>query len=151
MKTNLAILATLSLLLQPTFAHEGVELGPNGGRILELSENETMHAEVTVADGAFRIALLDKDMKPVAINTQTLTATSADRSNPQKLDVTAADNHFMVPMLEGDDFWIILQFRESESAKKVTARLHYDASICEACDAPEWLCKCKPDADKKAE
>ena len=32
-------------------AHEGVERGPNGGRILEFSKDETMHGEVTVKLG----------------------------------------------------------------------------------------------------
>jgi len=45
MKTKLTLLALISTL---TFAHEGVERGPNGGRILEFSKNETMHGEVLV-------------------------------------------------------------------------------------------------------
>ena len=53
MKTKLLLLTLISTL---TFAHEGVERGPNGGRILEFSKNETMHGEVTLKEGKFQIA-----------------------------------------------------------------------------------------------
>jgi hypothetical protein len=51
MKTKLILL--LSLLTSLAFAHEGVELGPNGGRILEFSKDETMHGEITVKGDNF--------------------------------------------------------------------------------------------------
>lgn len=142
MKTKLIALlfiATTALLS----AHEGVELGPNGGRILEFSKNETMHGEVTLKDGKFQIALLDKDMKPVTIAKQTLNATSGDRSNPEKLTVEVKDNKFVVPSLKGAEYHLVFQFKPAPDAKAITARLHYNAETCDGCDAPEWLCKCK--------
>ncbi len=141
MKTKL--IAILSLLTVALYAHEGVELGPNGGRILEFSKDETMHGEVTLKDGKFHIALLDKDMKPVTIEKQGLTATSGDRSNPQKLEVATKDNQFVVPAMKGDDYHLILQFKPAADAKAITARLHFNAAICGGCKAQEWLCKCK--------
>lgn len=62
MKTKLILLVTLITSL--AFGHEGVELGPNGGRILEFSDNETMHGEVTVKGEQFHIAILDKAGNP---------------------------------------------------------------------------------------
>ncbi|MEY4484115.1 MAG: hypothetical protein RL693_1567 [Verrucomicrobiota bacterium] len=141
MKTKL--IALTLLIASSLLAHEGVELGPNGGRILEFSKNETMHGEVTAKDGNFLIAVLDKDMKPVAIEKQALTATSADREKPQKLTVEVKDNRFVVPILKGDDYHVILQFKLTPEAKAITARLHYNTSTCDTCKAPEWLCKCK--------
>ena len=41
----------LALAAGLAFGHEGIELGPNKGRIVEFSDNETMHGEVTVKDG----------------------------------------------------------------------------------------------------
>jgi hypothetical protein len=143
MKTNL--IASLSLLAITAFAHMGVELGPNKGRLLEFSKNETMHGEVTVKDGHFHIALLDKDLKPVLIKDQVLTATHGDRSNPVKLEVRLQDGHFVVPQQKGDDYWIIFQFRTAPGVKPITARLHYQAEKCEACGKPEWLCECTGD------
>lgn len=141
MKTHLILL--FSLLTAAASAHEGVELGPNKGRILEFSKNETLHGEVTLHQGQFRIAVLDRDMKPVPLKDQVLTATSGDRSRPVKLEVRRDGDAFLVPMQPGEDFWTIFQFRPAAGAKPVTARLHYQAEICGGCSKPEWLCECK--------
>lgn len=140
-----SLLAALVISATSALAHSGVELGPNGGRILEFSKNESLHGEVTAKDGKFYIALLDKDMKPVALADQVLTATSGDRNKPVKLEVTKSGNQFVVPMQKGDDYWVIFQFKPTAKGKAITARLHYDNSNCDACDSPEWLCKCKPE------
>ena len=146
MKTKLITL--LSLLTAVAFAHEGVELGPNKGRILEFSKNETMHGEVTVKGDKFHIALLDKDKKPVAMAEQTLTATTGERDKPVKLVVEKDAKGFVVPVVKAGE-WLILQYKDTPKAKAVTARLEYNTSECEACKKAEWLCECKPDAEKK--
>ena len=138
--TALLLLASLGLL-SSAFAHGEVEIGPNGGRILEFSKDETMHGEVTVKDGRFLIALLDKNRKPVAIETQQLTATLGDRSRPEKLPVETQAGKFAVPLVKAGE-WVIFQFRPAAKAKPVTARLHYDTAPCGACKKPEWLCIC---------
>jgi hypothetical protein len=152
MKNSLLKLITLlAFTLSTAVAHEGVELGPKGGRILEFSKNETMHGELTVKDGRFQIELLDKNMKPVALNEQQLTATSGDRAKPEKIAVEKKDGKYFTGPMVKDGQWIIFQFRESAKGKAVTARLEYDTKNCEACNNPEWLCKCgeKKDAKKK--
>jgi uncharacterized glyoxalase superfamily protein PhnB len=146
MKTKLILI--LSLITSLSLAHEGVELGPNGGRILEFSKNETMHGEVTVKGDKFHIAVLDKDMKAVAMDKQTLTATTGDRSAPQKLAVEKDAKGFLVPLVKAGE-WLILQFKNASGEKAITARLEYNTAICEECKNAEWLCKCKPAAEKK--
>lgn len=146
MKTKLILLVTLITSL--AFAHEGVELGPNGGRILEFSDNETMHGEVTVKGEQFHIALLDKDRKPVAVAAQTLTATTGDRAKPVKLEVTKDAKGFIIPVVKPGE-WLIVRYKETADAKAITARFEYNTATCEECQAPEWLCKCKPEAEKK--
>ena len=141
MKTKLMTLA-LALVAGVAFGHGGVELGPNGGRILEFSKNETMHGEVTVKDGKFQIALLDKDKKPVKVVDQTLTATTGDRKSPVKLEVTKDEKGFSIPAVKPGE-WLIVQFKESAKAKPITARMEYNTSECSECKSPEWLCKCK--------
>ena len=145
MKTKLILLTLISTL---TFAHEGVELGPNGGRILEFSKNETMHGEVTVKGDKFHIAVLDKDMKAVVMDQQTLSATTGDRSAPQKLTVEKDAKGFLVPSVKAGE-WLILQFKNAPGEKAITARFEYNTSICEECTIPEWLFKCNPEAEKK--
>ena len=143
MKTKLSTLA-LSLIASLAFGHGGVELGPNGGRLLEFSKNETMHGEVTVKDGKFVIALLDKDMNPVKVADQTLSATTGDRENPKKLEVTKTDKGFTLPAVKAGE-WLIVQFKATPKAKAVTARMEYNTANCDECNNPEWLCKCKPE------
>lgn len=141
MKTKLMTLA-LALVASVAFGHGGVELGPNGGRILEFSKDHSMHGEVTVKDGKFLITLLDGDMKPVKLADQTLTASTGNRKSPTKLEVTKTDKGFSVPVVK-EGAWLIVQFKASSNAKGVTARMEYDTSNCDKCDNPEWLCKCE--------
>ena len=145
MKSILTFLITSVTAM--AFAHEGVELGPNGGRILEFSKDETLHGEITVDGDHFKIALLDADMKPVTVDQQNLTAVTGDRSSPQKLDVTKAATSFTLPTIKEGD-WLILQYKNSADAKTITARFEYNTENCEGCNAPEWICKCKPEDEK---
>jgi len=140
MKTKLT---TLALMLTATFAfgHAGIELGPNKGRILEFSTNETIHGEVIEKDGKLHVAVLDKDMKPMVVDAQTLTATAGTRQKPVKLEVTKDDKGFTLPA-PGAGEWIIIQFKKDDKDKAITARLHYDTSVCAPCGNPEWLCAC---------
>jgi len=143
MKTMNKTLTTTLLALTAGFAfgHEGIELGPNKGRILEFSNDETMHGEVVEKEGKLQIALLDKDMKPVKIEAQTLTATAGQRNSPTKLEMTVQNDAFtLAAPADGD--WLILQYKASADAKAVTARLHYNTSKCEPCSNPEWRCGC---------
>lgn len=136
--TTLLLAATTSLLI----AHGGVELGPNKGRILEFSKNETMHGEVTVTGDKFQIALLDKDMKPVTMTNQTLTAVTGDRDKPTQLNVEKGPIGFVIPLVKAGE-WLILQYKDSPNSKSITARLEYNTSTCEKCTKAEWLCECK--------
>jgi len=141
MKTKLTTLL-LALTASIAFAHEGVELGPNKGRIVEFSTNESMHGEVTEKDGKLHITLLDKDLKPVKIEAQALTATAGTRQKPQKLEVTKDETQFTLPVPKEDE-WLILQYKGATDAKTITARLHYHTKTCAPCSQPEWRCACE--------
>ncbi len=144
MKTKLILLSLLTTL---GLAHEGVELGPNGGRILEFSKDETMHGEILVKGDKFHIALFGKDMTPVVMAAQTLTATIGDRTKPQKLTVEKDARGFVLPVVKAGE-WLILQYKNTPESKAITARFEYNTAICEECQAAEWLCKCKPEEEK---
>jgi len=148
MKKQLLTLLSSLALTAAACAHGEVELGPNGGRILEFSKNETMHGEVTLKDGKFHIAVLDKDMKPVALGEQTLTASGGPTNKAEKLAVEKTGGKFVVPAVKPGE-WLILQYKDNAKAKAVTARMQYDTSTCSACKAAEWLCECDRNADKK--
>ena len=148
MKTQILALLSSLAITASALAHGEVELGPNGGRLLEFSKNETMHGEVTVKDGKFVIALLDKEMKPVALADQTLTANGGPTGKATKLEVTKADGKFTIPAVKAGE-WLIVQYKDNAKAKAITARLQYDLSNCSACSTVEWLCKCSAEKEKK--
>lgn len=141
-KYLIALLGSLAFTTASVFAHGGIELGPNGGRILEFSKDETMHGEVTVKDGKFHVALLDKAMKPVKLGDQALTANGGPSGKAEKLAVEKAGDEFVIPTVKPGE-WLILQYKETPKAKAVTARLQYDTATCEKCKAAEWICKCE--------
>jgi hypothetical protein len=131
----------LALTAGFAFGHGGIELGPNKGRIIELSSDESLHGEVLEKDGKLHITLSDKEMKPVKIEAQTLTATAGQRNNPTKLDVTVQGDAFTLATPTAGD-WLILQFKASADAKAITARVYYDTKKCDPCSNPEWRCAC---------
>ncbi len=141
MKTNTIILALFALTSSLVCAHEGIELGPNKGRIVEFSTDETMHGEITLKDGKLHIALLDREMKPVKIAGHTLSATAGTRTKPQKLETTADDAGFTLPT-PGEDEWLILQYKETPETKTITARIQFNTDTCAPCSMPEWRCAC---------
>ncbi len=149
-KTWFTTAAILLFTITLALAHSDHELGPNGGRILEFSKDQSLHGEVTLTNNVFHVALLDKDMKPIALKDQSLTVTGGSRSNPEKPKVEKKGNYFVFPALKGNTYLLVFQFKETPSAKTVTARFEYDAAKCGACSKPEWLCDCglKENADK---
>lgn len=148
MKTRILTLLSSLAITAAALAHGDIELGPNGGRILEFSKNETLNGEVTVKDGKFVIALLDKNKKPVVLADQTLTASGGPTGKAAKLEVAKDGGKFVLPVVK-DGEWLIVQFKADAKAKAVTARLHYDLTNCGACNAPEWICKCAANKAKK--
>lgn len=140
MKTKLTTII-IALTTGFAFGHGDIELGPNKGRILEFSNNETMHGEVTEKDGKLHIAVLDKDMKPVAIAAQELNATAGTRDKPVKIEINKSETDFSITVPKAGE-WIIIQYKETADSKAITARLHYDTKACAPCGNPEWRCAC---------
>ena len=148
MKTHILTLLGSLAITASVLAHGDIELGPNGGRILEFSKNETMHGEVTMQDGKFRIAVLDKDMKPVKLAAQTLTASGGPTGKAAKLEVAKEGEQFVIPAVKSGE-WLIVQYKDDAKAKAITARMEYDLTICSECKVAEWVCKCSANKEKK--
>ena len=143
----ISILVTTWLLSLAAWGHAGAPLGPNGGRMLEFSKDGSLHGELTLTNGTFRVALLDKNRKPVALDQQSLTVQGGDRNRPEKPAVTRDGNSFTFPALAGEKYPLVFQFRATPNGRAVTARMTFDASICSACKQPEWRCQCGEDDD----
>lgn len=144
--TTLAFL--LMSIMSPLHAHEGIELGPNKGRILDLSSDESLQAEVTEKEGKLTITLLDHDLKAVAIDKQELAATAGTREAPVKVEVEKSASNFTMAAPPAGE-WIIFQFKTDGEAKALVVRLHYNVSTCAPCKQPEWRCACPKEEEKE--
>jgi hypothetical protein len=146
--TLLAAIAAFTLGSSFAFAHADIEVGPNGGRVFELGSETTPHIEVGTKDGKFVIHVLDANNKAVPLGERTLTVTGGDRSNPEKHVAEKSGDMFTAPIPKGEKIPIVFQVRETPDAKPLTARLNYDATTCEECKKPEWLCACGSEEKK---
>lgn len=141
MKTTIISLFSSIVLTVSAFSHGGVELGPNGGRLVEFGDHNALHAEFVLKGGNFVISLFDEaKKKEVSVTEQTLTITH--KESGKKLTPELKDGKWVVAKPDGDDFWFILQLKDGSSAKAKVGRLHYDAANCGGCDKAEWLCQC---------
>ena len=124
------------------FGHSDKEIGPDGGRILEFSTNQTVHGEVTLTNGTFFVAVLDKEMRRLPLKEQSLVVTGGTRSNPEKPKVEKSGDHFTFPALKGDSYMLVFQFKEEPTARPIIARFEFDKATCPTCKKGEWLCDC---------
>jgi hypothetical protein len=128
--------------IPPTFAHQDIKIGPNGGRLFALESKTTPQMEVGAKDGKFVIHLLDSAGRPLPIGERILTVTAGARSKPETLVVERRETTFVAAIPKGDEFPVVFQLRETKGAKPLTARMNYDGKTCGECKKPEWLCSC---------
>lgn len=134
-----SFLATLALAAT-VFAHGEVELGPNGGRIVEFGQKGPA-AEVVLQGETFTIGLYDEGTKKMVPATgQVLTI--SHKESGKALEPVLKDGKWTVAKPAGKDFWLILTLKDDAKGKGRTGRLHYDEAICGECKSPEWICKC---------
>ena len=140
--TLLTLLIASAFAAAPALGHQGLEIGPNCGRVFELASKTTPHLEVAAKDGKFVIYVLDADSKSMPLGDRTLAITAGERSKPEKLAVEKSGDTFTAPIPKGDEYPITFQVREKEGAKPLTARMNYNAKPCPECNKPEWMCAC---------
>ncbi len=138
MKTKLITLI-LALTAGYAFGHGEIKIGPNGGRVVELSKDGSTLGEVSEKDGKFQIEILDGKMKSVPLADQELTVTTGDRDNPEKLPVEKKDGKYFVAPTAKSGQWVILQYKANAGAKPVTARFQYDTGLGADGKTPNWL------------
>ena len=137
----LTAFASLAIAI-PCFAHQDIEIGPNGGRVFDLGSKITPRLEVASKDGRFVVYLLDAKGRTTPPGDRTLAITAGDRSKPEKLAVEKTGATFTAQIPKGVEFPVVFQLREKEGARPLTARMNYDAKPCPECKKPEWMCAC---------
>lgn len=116
----------LSLSATLAFAGPAIELGPNKGRVIDLSADKSARGEITLKDGKFHLSLLDKDKKVIPAGDSTLAVSGGTREKSEKLEVTKTETGFSFPVVKSGE-WLIIQFTAKEGEKAFTSRVVYDA------------------------
>lgn len=139
----LTIAVGLSVAASSAVAHESIDTGPNGGRILAGTKPA---AELFVTkDRKVQITFLNDDKKPVAVAEQIVTVTAGDRAAPTKLtfvkkgDVLVSEN----ALPAGNEFPTVVQIKQTSDAKAAVTKFNLNLEICEECSKPEYACVCK--------
>lgn len=133
--TSFALLAsTVALLAKPI-------PGPKGGKILTT---EAPHAEFFVEkDRSVTIMFYDASLKPVATASQVVTGVAEAKTGKVGLEFTARNGALVskVPLPEGD-YQVVLQVRETASARPKVYRVQFSDETCGECKRAEYACAC---------
>jgi hypothetical protein len=140
MKSSILTIIGALALASPSFAHEAVTIGPNGGRVIYVDSTTTPNVEVIVnKEGQAEISLLDKDRKPITLDKQAINVTAGPRADAKKLTAEKKGAKFVTEKVPaGAPYTIVMQLKESSDAKTITLRLNYDPTPA-ASGKPSYL------------
>ncbi|MFZ5496567.1 MAG: hypothetical protein ACOZE5_14680 [Verrucomicrobiota bacterium] len=116
--------------------------GPKGGRILT---SEAPHAEFFVQpDRTVLVSFYDQELKPVAATDQIVTATVEAKSGKATLSFSPKDGALVstAPLPEGDGYRVVVQVRDTATAKPKNYRVEYHDEVCGECKRAEYACIC---------
>lgn len=124
--------------------------GPKGGRILTT---DAPHAEFFVEkDRSVVVSFYDKDLKPATLTGQVVSATAEAKTGKVKLDFVEKNGALVstAKLPEGDDYNVVVQIRDSASARPKNYRVLFHDEVCGECKRAEYACVCD-DAGKEHE
>jgi len=135
----------------PAHSHPTITLGPKGGRLLKVNTPGVENVELFInKEGAAEITLLNKEGQPVPLEQQSVAVTAGPRATAKKLTVEKKAQAFVTSKLpEGKEFPVVIQLKETATAKAQTLRLALDLNVCPECQKPEYVCQCDHEAEKK--
>lgn len=152
MKTNIRQFLLVSLTLAASavaFAAKPIA-GPKGGKILTT---EAPHAEFFVEkDRTVTVTFYDASLKPVALTGQVVTGVAEAKTGKVGLEFAAKGGALVsnVQLPKGDDYTVVLQVRETASARPKVYRVQFHDEVCGECKHAEYACVCD-DAGKEHE
>ncbi len=140
----LRLLAVAALVFSAPLAsaHETIQAGPNGGRL--LTKIKPRAEFLLTAERKVQITFVGEDGNPIAPAEQVVTVTTGDRAAPTKLSfsktVTGLLSDAAVPA--GNNFPTVVQIKANPEAKAAVARFNLNTAICPGCKNPEYVCIC---------
>ena len=139
-----ALLGALALpaLAQDKHEHK-LKPTPKGGRLLEKTEP---HAEFVVEkDRTVTINFYNEEMKAVPVAEQAVTVTADAKEGKQKIEFEKKGDSLVskTKLPEGEDYNLVVQFRQTASAKPQNFRFKLDLASCAECKRAEYACVCE--------
>ncbi|MDF1825833.1 MAG: hypothetical protein P1U68_14395 [Verrucomicrobiales bacterium] len=122
--------------------HDGIEAGPNGGRLLTSVEP---HLEFFVTeDRKVRISAVNDDEKLQPIAGQKVSLIGGDRSNPTRMKFTKEGDTLIsdIAFPEGNDFPVVIMITPTPESDKVTEKFNLNLADCPSCENKEYACTC---------
>ena len=144
MKTRVALIALslIASLLTAIAAEKKVEVGPNGGRLLEMASPK---AEFLVEkDHSVKISFFDAALKPVAVTGQHVTVIAHAKSGKAKLEFEKKGDVLVskTKLPEGDGYPVVVLFKQDAEAKPQNFRFGLELHNCGGCKRAEYACTC---------
>jgi hypothetical protein len=140
MKTNIRSLLLIAFALAASavaFAAQPLA-GPKGGRILTT---EAPHVEFFVEkDHTVTVTFYDQALKPIAPGSRVVTGVAGKVGLEFSPKGGALVSNMPLPL--GDGYLVVLQVRETASARPKVYRLQFDEKICAGCKRAEYACTC---------
>jgi hypothetical protein len=143
--TSFALLAT-----GVAFAAKPIP-GPKGGKIVTT---EAPYVEFFVeGDRTVTVSFYDKNLKPVSLTGQIVSAVAEAKTGKVNLAFAAKDGALVssAPLPEGDGYRIVVQVRDSAQAKPRNYRLEFHDEVCGECKRAEYACICEEHGDEAGE
>lgn len=149
MKTNIRILTVAAALCVGLFTAGAADkpdhdhkVTPKGGRLLAKTDPP---AELVIEkDRTLSIHFYDAAMKPVAATTQTVTVIADAGSGRETIQFEKKDDSLVSKskLPEGEDYVVVVQFRQTADARPQNLRFNLDLSTCAECQRQEYACIC---------
>jgi len=122
--------------------HEEAMAGPNGGKVITSVEP---HLEFFVTkDRKVQITALGEDLKPIALEEQSIRVIGGSRSNPTRLSFAKQGQSLISDKAfpAGNDFPVVVQIKSSANAKTIMEKFNLNLSKCPTCEYKEYACTC---------
>ncbi len=123
--------------------------GPKGGKIVTTA---APHAEFFVEkDRKVTITFYDQSLKPLALTGQVVTAVAEAKTGKVGLEFAAKGGSLVsnVALPKGDDYTVVLQVRDTASARPKIYRVEFHDEVCKDCKRAEYACACDDHGDGK--
>jgi hypothetical protein len=137
---TLAVVLCAGLLTLP--AADKIVGGPKGGRLLEKTEPR---AEFFVEkDKTVTVTFYDAALKPVAVSGQSVTVIADAKTGKATLEFEKKGDALVskTKLPEGDGYNLVMQFKQSATAKPQNFRFTLDLGTCGECKRGEYACIC---------